>query len=90
MSRLKTMREMSGLTQKELAEKSGVKLRQIQHYEQGTHSINGASVITVIKLSMALDCDIYDIIEPWNMPESLLESLPETPDDGDEVIIDLS
>ena len=61
-SRLKFFREYKGLTQAELAEKSGINVRMIQHYEQGTKDINTASVITVLQLAEALDCDVYEII----------------------------
>ena len=62
MNNLKEMREKRGLLQKDLAEKSGVTLRSIQAYEQGTKDINKASVSTVIALAKALRCDVYDII----------------------------
>lgn len=61
-SSLKWHREDKGLTQAELAERSGINVRMIQHYEQGTKDINKASVITVLQLAEALDCDVYDII----------------------------
>ena len=64
MNALKFHRQEKGLTQKELAERSHVNIRQIQHYEQGTHDINGASVVTVLNLAEALGCDVYDIINP--------------------------
>ena len=60
---LKAMRFLKGMTQKELAEKSGVNIRIIQHYEQGTKNINHAWVETVLKLADALECDIRQIIE---------------------------
>lgn len=63
-SNLQYMRKTKGITQKELAERSHVSIRQIQHYEQKTHDINGASVITVLNIAEALGCDVYDIIEP--------------------------
>ena len=63
-SRLKYTRESAGLTQKQLAEKSGVDIRLIQHYEQGSKDINNAKCITVLQLAEALECDIYDIINP--------------------------
>ena len=63
-SRLKFMREEKGLSQSELAKASGVPLRNIQAYEQGYKDINKAQVITVLQLSEALDCDVYDIINP--------------------------
>ena len=63
-SRLKFMREEKGLSQSELAKASGVTLRNIQAYEQGYKDINKAQVITVLQLSEALECDIYNIINP--------------------------
>lgn len=63
MSRLKKKREDKKLSQRELAELSGVSLRMIQHYEQGIKDINKAHAMTVYKLSEALECDIWDILE---------------------------
>lgn len=63
-SRLKFMREDKGMTQSSLSEQSGVSLRLIQAYEQGYKDINKAQVITVLQLAEALDCDVYDIINP--------------------------
>lgn len=56
------MREDKGISQVELADKSGVNLRMIQHYEQGFKDINNAKVVTVLSLAEALGCDVYDII----------------------------
>lgn len=61
-SRLQFFRKEKGLSQSELAKKSGVNVRLIQHYEQGTKDINKAQVITVLQLAEALDVDINDII----------------------------
>ena len=63
-SRLKFMREEKGLSQSELAKASGVPLRNIQAYEQGYKDINKAQVVTVLQLSEALDCNVYEIINP--------------------------
>lgn len=63
-SRLKFMREDAGMTQTELAEKSGIPLRQIQAFEMGYRDINKANVLTVLSLSEALECDIYEILNP--------------------------
>ena len=60
--KLKLIRTSRGLTQKELAKKSGVNFRMIQHYEQGDKDLNRAAVETVIKLARALDCNITDLI----------------------------
>lgn len=61
-SRLKFYREEKGLSQSQLAKASGVNLRIIQAYECGARDINGAKVITVLKLAEALGCDVYQII----------------------------
>lgn len=61
---LKFMRESKGMTQAELAEKAGVNLRMVQNYEQGFKDINNANVLTVLRLAEALDCDVYDILNP--------------------------
>ena len=63
-SRLKFMREEKGMSQSDLAKASGVPVRNIQAYEQGYKEINKAQVITVLQLAEALDCDVYDIINP--------------------------
>ncbi len=62
MNNLKRIRIKAGLTQKELAKKSDVNFRMIQHYEQGDKDLNRAAVETVIKLARALDCNITDLI----------------------------
>lgn len=60
---LKEMRKRRNMTQKELSDKSKVSTRLIQAYEQGTKSINGAHLLTLSHLAMALECDIIDILE---------------------------
>lgn len=60
---LKQVREKKGLSQSELARISGVNIRMIQHYEQGYKDIKKASVVTVMALAEALNCDIKMIIE---------------------------
>lgn len=59
---LKWMRESKGMTQAELAEKSGVNLRTIQNYEQEFKDIHNGKVVTVLRIAEALDCDVYDIL----------------------------
>ncbi len=63
MSNLKKARQAAGLSQSKLAELSGVAVRLIQSYEQGERDINGAAVITVIKLAKALQVNVEDLIE---------------------------
>ena len=55
---LKRQRKSAGLTQQELACRSGVKLRMIQAYEQNYQDISKAEVGSVIKLAKALSCSV--------------------------------
>lgn len=61
--KLQSMRKSKGMTQKELAEKSGVPQRTIEHYENQIRRINGAKIEVLVNLAEALDCKIYDIME---------------------------
>lgn len=62
-TRLKQIRESRGLSQTELATQSGVKLRNIQMYEQRGNDIDKAQARTLYKLSRVLGCDIEDLLE---------------------------
>lgn len=55
-------RRMSGLTQKELADKSGVPIRMIQLYEQQQNDISKASADYVIRLAKGLDVSVEKLI----------------------------
>lgn len=60
---LARQRKISGMTQSELAEVSGVSVRIIQKYEQKKNDINSAKVSTLLSLSKALHCKIEDLME---------------------------
>lgn len=53
---LKTARTTAGMTQKELAEASGISLRSIRAYEQGQLSLRNAESETASTLSRILGC----------------------------------
>ena len=59
---LKELRKAAGLTQAELAKKSGVNLSMIQFYEQGFKHLNKAAFETGLRIAEALDCDPRDLI----------------------------
>lgn len=59
---LKRQRRSAGLTQQELAEKSGVKLRMIQAYEQNYQDITKAEVSSVLKMATILRCSVEDLL----------------------------
>ena len=63
MTNLRRKRLENGLSRKELAIQSGIKLRTIESYEQRLRNINKVKIETLIKLSKALNCEIKDIIE---------------------------
>lgn len=61
--RLHTQRQLSGLTQRELAVKAGVNLRTLQQYESGAKNLNKAAAETVLALSRVLGCQMEDLLE---------------------------
>lgn len=62
MATLKELRKLCGMTQKELSEKSGVNIRQIQKYESGEYSLDNMTAKTADAISHALGCSIDDLV----------------------------
>ena len=60
---LARLRTLAGLSQHELAERSGINVRIIQSYEQRLRDINKAQLSTVAALAKALDCCTDDLME---------------------------
>lgn len=64
MSKLQDRRKAAGLSQSQLAAKvEGLTLRTLQYYEQGALDINKAAAVIVWRLSVALNCDVVDLLE---------------------------
>lgn len=61
-SRLRRLRAYAQLSQRQLSEKSGVALRQIQLFEQGQRDIHKAQGETVKQLAQALHCKMEDLV----------------------------
>lgn len=61
--KLQTVRKNSGMSQRELSERSGVSLRSIQQYEQRAKDINKAAVDSLMALARALGCRVEDLTE---------------------------
>ena len=59
---LKTLRELKGISRKELAELTGISFRSIQDYEQGHKDLSSAKAETILKMAKALDCSMEDLI----------------------------
>lgn len=55
---LKEMRRLNGFTQEQLAVKSGVPIRLIRAYEQGRIRLSNAEYGTILKLKVALNCEL--------------------------------
>lgn len=75
MSKLKKMRQAVGLSQSQLAEKTGINVRTIQHYEQGSKIFDHARLDTILKICIALNCKLEDVIENPEFIE-LIKKLP--------------
>jgi len=60
---LQKIRKASGMTQKKLADESGVSLRMIQLYEQRNKDINKAQSIALARIARVLGCDMQDLLE---------------------------
>lgn len=61
---LKIFRRQASMSQKELAEATGIPLRTIQQYEQRQKSINRASADKIITLAHILMCTPESLLEP--------------------------
>lgn len=61
--KLKEMRQAKGLSQSQLAETTGINVRTLQHYEQGSKIFDHARIDTILKVCLALNCKLDDIIE---------------------------
>lgn len=74
--KLKEKRQAAGLSQSQLAEKTGINVRTIQHYEQGSKIFDHARIDTILKCCVALNCKLEDVIENPEYIE-LLQKVPQ-------------
>ena len=70
---LQNMRMQRGMTQQELAEKSGVVVGVIRHYEIGYRDIDGAKIKSLAKLAMVLGCHISDLVNDDETKRDLIK-----------------
>lgn len=61
-NKLQNARLAAGLSQSQLAAAAGLNVRMLQYYEQGVKDLNGAKLATLLKLCLALDCKLGDIL----------------------------
>lgn len=62
-TRLARMRKRRGLTQAELARRSGVGIKSIQAYEQRVNALGKATTETTLRLAWSLGCRVEDLLE---------------------------
>jgi transcriptional regulator with XRE-family HTH domain len=72
---LRELRELHGLTQKELADVSGVSLRSVAGYEGGAH----ARPNTARKLAQALNVEVADLVGVGSYPKAQAPPSPTQP-----------
>ena len=63
VSYLKKLREERGYSQRELAEATGIPLKTLQHYEQGSKSLARANALYVLRLAAVLGCSPADLLD---------------------------
>lgn len=73
---LNAARKAAGLTQKQLAAQSGVKLRAIQLYEQNQLDLRRASVSSALALAKSLGCTLEDLVWQPVAPEYDSQAIP--------------
>ena len=62
-TKLKQVRRAKEITQKELAEATGISLRTLQHLEQGTRDLNGTAALTVYAIAKALGVEMTELLD---------------------------
>ena len=60
---LKLFRQRAGLSQRELADDSGIPIRTLQQYEQRQKNINKAQAEYLVMLAKVLGCEVLDLLE---------------------------
>ena len=63
MTKMQQIRKNIGITQRELAEKSAVSIRMIQHYERGEFAFENIGVWAMIRIAMALKVPLYALLD---------------------------
>lgn len=71
ITNLQKIRKAAGLSQSQLAKAAGVNVQVLQQYEHGTRDINGAKLVTLLKLCNVLGCKLADIITDRETQEQL-------------------
>ena len=60
---LKRVRASKGFTQRSLSEATGISLRTIQHWEQGSKDFSQAAALTVYKVAQVLGVEMIELLD---------------------------
>lgn len=72
---LKELRTNKGLSQRDLSNLTGISIRTLQAYEQEARNVNEASLDTLTKLALALNCTIAELLTDDTLAENLKKTL---------------
>ena len=70
---LQRLRKAAGLSQSQLAKLTGINVQVLQQYERGARDLNGAKLVTLLKICNTLECRLADIITDEETQEQLKE-----------------
>ena len=70
-SKLQSIRLAHDFSQSELATAAGINGRVLQNYEQGVRDLSGAKLATLLKICLALNCKLEDILPDGETTELL-------------------
>lgn len=70
-SKLQNTRLTNEMSQSQLATAAHINPRMLQYYEQGAKDLSGAKLATLLKICLALNCKLEDIIPDGETVELL-------------------
>lgn len=62
-TKLKALRVARGITQREMVERTGINAGTYSQYEQGVKKFDNARINVILRVCVALNCRIDDIME---------------------------
>lgn len=71
INQLQQTRLAHDLSQNQLAAAAGINPRMLKYYEQGVKELSGAKLATLLKICLALNCKLEDILPDGETAELL-------------------
>lgn len=62
---LKELRKQAGLTQVQLAKRTGIAQSTLSGYENGRYDVHSMTLDNALRLSRALGCHPYELTDGW-------------------------